>query len=78
MTSSGVDVTDLAKVVDRNGNGTVEVNEATEFLATLRAKGVKSPRLQEQVLVVQPFHNYTDEVKHGGYHMRLPNHVVVI
>jgi len=55
---------DVAKAIDRNGNGIVEVHEINRFIAKLHEQGIQSPRLQEKVLVLRPYHNYTDEVKH--------------
>lgn len=54
----------VAKAIDRNGNGIVEVHEINRFIARLKEQEVRSPRLQEKVLVLQPYHNYTDEVEH--------------
>jgi len=53
----------VAKAIDRNGNGIVEVHEINRFIARLKEQEVRSPRLQEKVLVLQPYHNYTDEVE---------------
>ena len=54
---------DVVKAIDRNGNGIVEVHEINRFIARLQEQGVQSPRLEEKVLVLQPYHNFTDEVK---------------
>jgi len=54
---------DVAKAIDRNGNGVVEVHEINRFIAKLKEQGVQSPRLEEKVLVLRPYHNFTDEVK---------------
>ncbi|MBN1255594.1 MAG: hypothetical protein JXA50_10010 [Deltaproteobacteria bacterium] len=54
---------DVAKAIDHNGNGIVEVHEINRFIAKLQEQGIQSPRLQERVLVLQPYHNFTDEVK---------------
>lgn len=55
---------DVAKAVDFNGDGRVEVYEVTRFLARLKRGGIGSACLKEEVLVLQPFHNFTDEVRH--------------
>jgi len=54
----------LVKAIDRNGNGNVEVHEINRFIAKLKEGKVRSPRLDAEVLVLRPYHNYTDEVKH--------------
>ncbi|OGP54995.1 MAG: hypothetical protein A2Y65_11205 [Deltaproteobacteria bacterium RBG_13_52_11] len=54
---------DVVKAIDRNGNGIAEVPEINRFIAQLKEQGVPSPRLEEKVLVLQPYHDYTDEVK---------------
>jgi predicted CXXCH cytochrome family protein len=54
---------DVVKAIDRDGNGIVEVHEINRFIAKLKEQGVRSPALEEKVLVLQPYHNYTDEVK---------------
>ena len=54
---------DVAKAIDRNGNGIVEVHEINRFLAKLKEQGVESPELEEKVLILRPYHNFTDEVK---------------
>ena len=54
---------DVAKAIDRNGSGIVEVHEINRFIAKLKEQGVQSPRLEEKVLVLQPYHNYTDEAE---------------
>lgn len=53
---------DVAKAIDRNGNNLVEVHEIKRFIAKLREGGIRSPRIEEEVLVLRPYHNYTDEV----------------
>ena len=55
---------DVAKAIDRNGNGIVEVHEINRFIAKMKEQGVQSPGLEEEVLVLRPYHNFTDEVKH--------------
>ncbi|MBW2038824.1 MAG: cytochrome c3 family protein [Deltaproteobacteria bacterium] len=55
---------DVAKAIDRNGNNLVEVHEINRFIAKLKEGGIRSPRIEEEVLVLQPYHNYTDEVEH--------------
>jgi predicted CXXCH cytochrome family protein len=55
---------DVAKAIDRDGNGIVEVHEINRFIAKLKEHGVQSPGLEEEVLVLRPYHNFTDEVKH--------------
>ncbi len=54
---------DVAKAIDRNGNSIVEVHEINRFIAKLKERGIKSPQLEAEVLVLQPYHNYTDEVR---------------
>ncbi len=54
---------DVAKAIDRNGNGLVEVHEINRFIAKLKEGGIRSPRIEEEVLVLRPYHNYTDEVE---------------
>jgi predicted CXXCH cytochrome family protein len=54
---------DVAKAIDRNGNSIVEVHEINRFIAKLKEQGIRSPRLEEKVLVLRPYHNYTDEVE---------------
>jgi predicted CXXCH cytochrome family protein len=54
---------DVTKAIDRNGNGIVEVHEINRFIAKIKEQGVQSPRLEEKVLVLRPYHNFTDEVK---------------
>jgi predicted CXXCH cytochrome family protein len=54
---------DLGKAIDRNGNGIVEAPEINRFISQLKGQGVPSPRLEEKILVLQPYHDYTDEVK---------------
>jgi predicted CXXCH cytochrome family protein len=54
---------DVAKAIDRDGNGIVEVHEINRFIAKLKEQGVQSPGLEEKVLVLRPYHNFTDEVK---------------
>jgi predicted CXXCH cytochrome family protein len=54
---------DLLKAIDSNGNGVIEAQEIDGFIARLKAQGIQSPRLDENVLVSQPYHNFTDEVK---------------
>jgi predicted CXXCH cytochrome family protein len=53
---------DVAKAIDRDGNGIVEVHEINRFIAKLKEQGVPSPGLEEEVLVLRPYHNFTDEV----------------
>ena len=55
---------DVAKAIDRNGNSIVEVHEINRFIAKLKEQGIQSPQLEAEVLVLQPYHNYTDEVEH--------------
>ncbi len=55
---------DVAKAIDFNGNGVVEVFEINRFLARLRKGGIRSPWLEEEVLILRPYHSYTDEVEH--------------
>jgi len=55
---------DLEAVLDSDGDGVVEVDEVNSFLDLLKGKGVKRPRLREEVLVIEPYHNFTDEVEH--------------
>jgi len=54
---------DVAKAIDRNGNGIVEVHEINRFIAKLKEQGVQSPQLEEKVLVLRPYHNFTDQIK---------------
>ena len=54
---------DVTKAIDRNGNGIVEVHEINRFIAKIKEQGVQSPRLEEKVLVLRPYHNYTDQIK---------------
>jgi predicted CXXCH cytochrome family protein len=54
---------DVAKAIDSNGNGIVEAHEIDSFIAKLKEQGVQSPRLEEKVLVLQPYHNFTDQIK---------------
>jgi predicted CXXCH cytochrome family protein len=54
---------DVAKAIDHNGNGVIEVPEINRFIAKLKEQGIQSPRLEEKVLVLQPYHNFTNEVK---------------
>jgi predicted CXXCH cytochrome family protein len=54
---------DLFKAIDSNGNGIVEAQEIDSFMAKLKEKGIQSPRLEEKVLVLKPYHNFTNEVK---------------
>jgi predicted CXXCH cytochrome family protein len=54
---------DVAKAIDRNGNSVVEAHEINRFVAKLEEQGVSSPQLEETVLILQPYHNYTDEVE---------------
>ncbi len=54
----------VTKAIDPNENGLVEVQEITGFIAKLKEGGIRSPRLEEEVLVLKPYHNYTDEVEH--------------
>jgi len=53
---------DVAKAIDRNGNSIVEVHEINRFLAKLKEQGVQSPQLEEKVLVLRPYHNFTDQI----------------
>jgi predicted CXXCH cytochrome family protein len=53
----------LSKAIDSNGNGIVEAQEIDSFIVKLKGKGIQSPRLEEKVLVLQPYHNFTNEVK---------------
>ena len=55
---------DVAKAIDRDGNGIVAVHEINRFIAKLKEQGIQSPRLEEKVLILRPYHNYTDEAKH--------------
>ena len=55
---------DIAKAIDITGNDHVELFEIKRFFAKLRQGGIQSPQLREQILVLQPYHNYTDEVIH--------------
>jgi predicted CXXCH cytochrome family protein len=55
---------DVAKAIDRDGNGIVQVHEINRFIAKLKEHGVQSPGIEEEVLVLRPYHNFTDEVKH--------------
>jgi predicted CXXCH cytochrome family protein len=54
---------DVAKAIDRDGNGIVEVHEINRFIAKLREQGIQSPELDEKVLVLRPYHNFTDQIK---------------
>jgi predicted CXXCH cytochrome family protein len=54
---------DVAKAIDHNGNGIIEVHEINRFIAKLKEQGIESPRLEEKILVLRPYHNFTDEVK---------------
>jgi predicted CXXCH cytochrome family protein len=54
---------DVAKAIDRNGNGIVDVQEINRFIAKLKERGVQSPQLEEKVLILKPYHNFTDETK---------------
>lgn len=54
---------DVVKAIDRSGNGMVDVSEINRFITTLQEQGAQSPRIEEKVLVLKPYHNYTDEVK---------------
>jgi predicted CXXCH cytochrome family protein len=54
---------DVAKAIDRNGNDIVEVYEINRFIAKLKEQGIRSPSLEEEVLVLRPYHNYTDETE---------------
>ena len=54
---------DLRKAIDFNGNGLVEVFEIKRFIAKFREGGIRNPQLEEEVLVLRPYHNYTDEVE---------------
>jgi predicted CXXCH cytochrome family protein len=54
---------DVAKAINRNGNSIVEVHEINRFIAKLKEQGIQSPQLEAEVLVLQPYHNYTDEVE---------------
>jgi len=54
---------DVAKAIDRDGNGIVAVHEINRFIAKLKEQGVPSPGLEEEVLVLRPYHNFTDEAK---------------
>lgn len=55
---------DVAKAIDHNGNGVIEVHEVNRFMAKLKEGGIQSPRLEAEVLVLRPYHNFTDEVRH--------------
>ena len=54
---------DIGRAIDRNGNGIIEVHEINRFIAKLQEGGIQAPRLEGQVLVLSPYHNYTDEVE---------------
>jgi predicted CXXCH cytochrome family protein len=54
---------DVAKAIDHNGNGVIEVPEINRFIAKLKEQGIQTPRLEEKVLVLRPYHNFTNEVK---------------
>jgi predicted CXXCH cytochrome family protein len=53
----------VTKAIDRGGNGIVEVHEINRFIAKLREQGIQSPGIEEKVLVLRPYHNFTDEIK---------------
>lgn len=53
----------VEKAIDFNNDGVVQVYEINRFLSQLKEGGLR-PSLREQVLVIEPYHNYTDEVEH--------------
>ena len=54
---------DVAKAIDRDGNGIVEVHEINRFIAKMKEQNIQSPQLEEKILVLQPYHNFTDQIK---------------
>jgi len=53
----------VERAIDFNNDGVVQVYEINRFLSHLKEGGLR-PSLLEQVLVIEPYHNYTDEVEH--------------
>jgi predicted CXXCH cytochrome family protein len=54
---------DVAKAIDRDGNGIVEVHEINRFIAKMKEQGIQSAQLDEKILVLRPYHNFTDQIK---------------
>ncbi len=55
---------DVLKAIDFDQNGVVELHEIKRFLAKLKEGGIKSPSLEEEILITKPYHNYTNDVQH--------------
>jgi predicted CXXCH cytochrome family protein len=54
---------DIQKAIDLNRDGIIQVYEINRFIAKLKEQAIQSPRLEEKILVLQPYHNFTDEIK---------------
>ncbi|NPA94179.1 MAG: hypothetical protein GXO58_01980 [Thermodesulfobacteria bacterium] len=54
---------DIFKVMDINGNGTLDPFEIKAVLNKLEEAGLGPCGLKEEILVTSPYHNFTDRVK---------------
>ncbi len=59
----GTDDPDLFKVIDVNHDGKLEPFEINVVINHLKDAGLDSPTFKEDILVINPYHNFTDRVK---------------